>query len=249
MKDAAMMAIQKDDHLADAHGALALSMLQYDWNFKGAEAEFKRALELNPSDADIHHQYAHYLMAMGRTAESEVETRRGVELSPMGDGLQSCLCWHSFAARDYDRALDFASRFLSSHPNDPWERAILGWTYEQTNRPEEAIPQFKQAMNAMKGTPLFVAALGHAYAMAGQRTEAEQILKTLLEQSKTSHVSAFDIALIYAALGNKDTAFQWLDRAVNERSTFLVYSKWEPRLDPLRSDPRFKKLLGQVGLN
>jgi len=249
LKDAATLAVQKDDQFAEGHSALALGKLHYDWDFKGAEEEFKRALELNPNDADTHHQYAHYLMAMGRIAESEAETQRGVELDPVGDNLNSCLCWHSFAARDYERSLRLANKFLDSQPNNFWERTILGWTYEQKNMAEEAIPEFKKAVDSTNGAPFFVAALGHGYALAGRKGEAQQVLKDLSEKSKKTYVSPFDVALIYTALGEKDTAFDWLDKAIDERSTFLVYSKWEPRLDPLRSDPRFKNLLHRVGLD
>src|SRR5207244_5432726 len=105
VKEAASLAVQKDERLPEGHGALALAKLHYDWDFPGAEQEFKRALELNPNDADVRHEHAHYLMAIGRLGESEAESRRGVELDPVGDGLNSCLCWHSFAARDYDEAV------------------------------------------------------------------------------------------------------------------------------------------------
>ncbi len=247
-KEAASIAVQKDERLPEGHGALALAKLHYDWDFAGAEQEFKRALELNPSDADVRHEHAHYLMAVGRLAESEAESKRAVELDPVGDGLTSCLCWHSFAARDYDEAVRLAAKFLKSQPDDPWERTILGWTYEQKQMPEQAVAEFKRAVEIAKGDPFFVAALGHAYAIAGNRREAEKILQTLSDRAKKSYVSPFDVALIYAALGEKDKAFALLDKAVAERSTFLVYSKWEPRLDPLRSDPRFQELLRRIGL-
>lgn len=248
VKEAASLAVQKDERLPEGHGALALAKLHYDWDFAGAEQEFKRALELNPSDADVRHGHAHYLMAMGRLAESEAESRRAVELDPVGDGLNSCLCWHSFAARDYDQAVRLAEKFLKSQPDDPWERTILGWTYEQKKMRDQAVVEFKRAVEAAQGDPFFVAALGHAYAVAGNRREAEKILQTLSDRAKKSYVSPFDLALIYAALGEKDKAFALLDKAVAERSTFLVYTKWEPRLDPLRSDPRFQDLLKRIGL-
>ena len=225
-----------------------MAKLHSDWDFAGAEQEFRQALELNPSDADVRHDYAHYLMAIGRMAESEAESKRAVELDPVGDGLNSCLCWHSFAARDYDQSVRLAEKFLKSRPDDSWELTILGWTYEQKRMPEQAIAQFKKAVAATEGDSFFLAALGHAYALAGRRGDAEQVLHTLFERAKKSYVSPFDVALIYAALGEKDTAFTWLDKAVAERSTFLVYSKWEPRLDPLRSDPRFQQILKQIRL-
>ena len=114
--------------------------------------------------------------------------------------------------------------------------------------PEQAVAEFKKAVEVTKGDPFFVAALGHAYAVAGNRREAEKVLQTLSERAKKSYVSPFDLALIYTALGEKDKAFALLDKAVAEHSTFLVYSKWEPRLDPLRSDPRFQDLLRRIGL-
>jgi len=248
VKEAGTLAVEKDDRLPEAHGALALAKLHYDWDFAGAEAEFKRALQLNPNDADIRHEYAHYLMAMGRVAESQAESQRAVELDPMGDGLNSCLCWHSFAARDYEESERLAKHYLASQPDDPWEHTILGWTYEQLRMPDEAISELKKTVEITKGDSFFLAALGNAYGAAGRRADAEQVLETLMDRSKKSYVSPFDIALIYTSLGEKDSAFAWLDKAANERSTFLIYSKWEPRLDPLRSDPRFGKLLREIGL-
>src|SRR5207253_4283921 len=151
VKEAATLALKRDEHLPAGHGTLALAKLDYDWDFAGAEREFKQALELNPNDADIRHEYAHYLMAIGRLAESEAESKRAVELDPMGDGLNSCLCWHSFAARDYDQSIWLAKKFLTSQPSDPWEHTILGWTYEQKHMPDQAVAEFKSAVEVTKG--------------------------------------------------------------------------------------------------
>jgi adenylate cyclase len=248
VKEAATLAIEKDERLPEAHGAMGLANLHYDWDFAGAEREFKRALELNPNNADIHHDYAHYLMAMGRVAESEAESKRAVTLDPMGDVLSSCLCWHSFAARDYDQSIRQAERFLSSNGDDPFELTTIGWDYQQKRMPEQAITKFKRAVEITKDDSFYLAVLGQGYAMAGNRQEAEKILQTLSDRATKSYVSPFDLALIHAALGEKDKAFLLLDKAVAERSTFVVYSKWEPRLNPLRSDPRFTKMLKQIGL-
>jgi len=252
VKELAMLAIEKDDRLPEGHAALALAKLHYDWDFAGAEREFKRALELNPSDADIHHDYAHYLMAMGRMAQSAAESKLAVDLDPIDDGLTDCLCWHSFAARQYDDSIQLARNLLTRVPDDTWEMAVLGWDYEQKGLHEQAIAEFKKAVeltdkNSPLFSPFFLAGLGHAYAVAGRRSEAQQVLQGLLERAKRSYVSPFDIAMIYVALENKDAAIDWLTKAVEERSTFLVYSKWEPRLDPLRSDLRFQILLRRIG--
>ena len=170
------------------------------------------------------------------------------ELDPVGMMLTSCLCWHDFAARRYDDAQRLAAHSLTQYPNNPWEHTILGWTYEQKQMPNDAIAQLQQAVAEAKGGSFFLAALGHAYASAGRKSDAEQVLQTLSKRSKDSYVSAFDVGGIYAGLGEKDKAFLWLDKAAAERSSFLVYSKWEPRLDPLRADPRFPQLLKRIGL-
>jgi Tfp pilus assembly protein PilF len=252
VKEAALLATAKDDRLPEAHGALALAKLHYDWDFAGAEQEFKQALELNPSNADTLHDFAHYLMAMGRMDESAAQSRRAVELDPVDDGLTECLCWHSYAARQYDSSIQLALEVLKRQPGDPWETTILAWDYEQKGRTEQAAAEFKKAVDASpKDSPIYtflLAALGHAYAAAGKKAEAQGVLQTLHTRAKQSYASPFDIALIYTALGDKDTAFVWLDKAVAERSTWLIYSKWEPRLDPLRSDSRFPNVLRRVGL-
>jgi TolB-like protein/Flp pilus assembly protein TadD len=248
VKQMATLALEKDESEPEAHGALALEKMHYEWDFAGAEREFKRGLELNPSDADIRHDYAHYLMAMGRVDESAAETKRAVELDPVGTTLSSCLCWHSFADRKYDDAVRLATNFLAAHPNNAWEHTILGWTYEQKRMPDQAIAEFQKAVGATHGRAFYAAALGHAYAMAGRKADAEHILQTLSQQANKGYVSTFDVATIYSGLGEKDKAFTWLDKAAAEHSTFLVYAKWEPRLDPLRSDPRFNQLLKRIGL-
>ncbi|HSB76114.1 MAG TPA: protein kinase [Terriglobales bacterium] len=253
VKELALLATEKDDRLPEAHGALALAKLHYDWDFAGAEQEFRRALELNPSDADIRHDYAHYLMAMGRMVESAEQSRVAVKLDPVDDGLTDCLCWHSFAARQYDDSIQMAKSLLARAPEDMWEWAILGWDYEQKGRHDDAIANFKKAVeltskNAPFLTSFFLAGLGHAYAVGGKRKAAETVLQDLLERNKQSYVSPYDIALIYTGLGDKGAALVWMTKAVAERSTWLVYSKWEPRLDPLRNDARFQDLLRRIGL-
>jgi TolB-like protein/DNA-binding winged helix-turn-helix (wHTH) protein/Tfp pilus assembly protein PilF len=252
VKEVGLLAVQKDDQLPKAHAVLAQAKLHYDWDFAGAEREYKRALELNPNDADILHDYAHYLMAMGRMDESTAETKRALELDPVDDDLTDCLCWHSYAARQYDSSIQMALEMLKRQPNDSFELTILGWDYEQKGMHSQAVAQLRKALELdSKDSPMhtfLTAGLGQAYAIAGMKSEARQVLHNLLERARQNYVSPFDIALIYTALGDKEAAFDWLNKAESERSTFLVYSKWEPRLDPLRSDPRFQKMLKEIGL-
>jgi tetratricopeptide (TPR) repeat protein len=191
-------------------------------------------------------------MAMGRLEESAAESKRAVELDPVDDGLTDCLCWHSYAARQYQSSIPLALEVLGRQPDDVWEMVILGWDYEQAGLSENAVAQFKKAVEAdSKDSPMhtfLIAGLGQAYALAGRKADAHRVLDDLLEKARKNYVSPFDIALIYTALGEKETALEWLGKAEAERSTFLVYSKWEPRLDPLRADARFQQMLKEMGL-
>jgi serine/threonine protein kinase/Flp pilus assembly protein TadD len=248
MKDAALKALERDENLAAAHGALALVKLHYDWDFPGAEKEFKRALELNPNDADIRHDYSHYLIAMGRLEESATESDRALQLDPVDTGLRACLCWHRYSARQYGESVAQALKAIQAEPDDSWSHIILGWDYEQQGRFEEAISELQTAVKLFGDKEFALAALGHAYALAGKKQQTEEVLAKLKNMEKHGYVSAFDMAVIYTGAGDKEKALQWLEKAFEERSSFLIYSRWEPRLDPLRSDPRFQALLRRIGL-
>jgi serine/threonine protein kinase len=248
MKQAALNGLEKDNTLGEAHGFLALAWLHYDWDWTEAEKEFKRALELNPSLASIHHFYAHYLMAMDRMEESMAESKLALELDPFTSAMTFCIGWHCFTSEDYDEAIEHARKGLQMSPNSAWGRVILGWAYEQKSLIKEAIVEFQNAIDNWKNNTLPLAALGHAYGIAGKKKEALEILEKLLEKSKRTYVSAYDIAAVYIGLGEKDQVFAWLSKAVEERSGFLVYIKCDGRFDPLRSDPRFQDLLRRLNL-
>jgi TolB-like protein/DNA-binding winged helix-turn-helix (wHTH) protein/Flp pilus assembly protein TadD len=249
MKDAAQNALAKDETLAEAHGTLALVKLHFDWDFPGAEKEFKRALELNPSDADIRHDYSHFLMAMGRFDEATAESARAVELNPVDIGLTACLCWHRYSAHQYGQSAAQAQKTIQLAPDLFWTHIILGWDYEQEKKYEEAISEFQKGVKLSSGMTFALAALGHAYAIAGKKQETQETLVKLKDLGEHGYVSAFDMGVIYAGTGDKEKAFEWLEKAFQERSLFLIYSRWEPRLDPLRSDPRFSSLLRRIGLS
>jgi len=248
MKDAALRALERDDTVSGGHDALGLVKLHYEWDWEGAEKEFKRALELNPNDADTRHDYAHFLMAVGRLDESVAESNRAVELDPVDTDLAACLCWHRYAARQYPEAIAQALKTIQLEPNEDWTHIILGWNYEQVLKFDEAIQEFQTALKLSGGSEFALAALGHAFAASGRKQQAEEVLAKLREQAQHGYVSAFDMAVIYTGLNNKERAFEWLQKAVDERSSFLIYSRWEPRLDPLRSDPRFQSVLHRMGL-
>jgi serine/threonine-protein kinase len=247
-KEAALKALEKDNTLGEAHGYLALAWLHYDLNWTEAEKEFKRAFELNPSLAMLHHIYAHYLMAMDRMEESMAESKLALQLDPFTSDMTSCIGWHCLTTADYDEAIELARKGLQMSPANAWAMVILGWAYEQKSMLKEAIAEFQNALSHWKDGPLPLASLGHAYAIAGKKKEAQEILERLLEKSKLAYVPAYDIAAVYIGLGDNNQAFEWLNKAYEERSHFLVYIKCDRRFDGLRSDPRYEALLKRIGL-
>ncbi len=247
-KELALVALEKDPGLAAAHSALALAHVHYDWNWADAEREFRLALELNPSDPDTHHFYGHFLMAMDRPEESVIETKRAMELEPLSPVLTACLGWHQLYAHHYDQAFDQCLKGVQIAPKFEWAHLALGLTYEKKGMYEAAIAESRKALDVgILGKSLDMASLGHAFALAGQRAEAQEMLARLQERSKQNYVSAYDVAAIYAGLNDKDKAFAWLDKAYAERAAFLVLIRWDPRFDSLHSDPRFPKLVRRLG--
>ena len=248
MKEAALKALEKDDTLGEAHGFLAVAWLHNDLNWAEAEKEFKRAFVLNPSLAQIHHLYAHYLMAMNRTGESMSEIKLAEALDPFSWDQSQCFGWHCLFTKGYDEAVMMALDGVRRDPKNSWAHIILGWAYEQKSMIKEAVAEFKDAIAQSKDDSIALAGLGHAFGASGQEKAAREILAKLLEMSKRIYVPAYDIAVVHMGLGEKDQALEWLSKAYEERSGFLVYIKCDRRFDGLRSDPRFESLLKQVGL-
>jgi serine/threonine protein kinase/tetratricopeptide (TPR) repeat protein len=245
---AALKALAIDDRLGEAHTSLAYVRLHYNWDWAGAEREFKRAIELNPQYATAPHWYSHYLMAMGRTEESLAAAKRALELDPLDLIMNVHLAWHYWLAREYDHQVEQARKALELDPNFHQGLFFLGIAYEQKGMFAQAIAEHEKATAVSDRSMVMLSALGHAYGLAGRKAEAQKVLKELKELSDRRHIGAYEIAAIYVSLGEKDQAFAWLDRAFQERSSWLTYLKREPRLDSLRSDRRFRELMQRVGL-
>ena len=245
-KAAALKALEMDDTFAEAHTSLAFMKLNYDWDWSGAEKEFKRAIELNPNYDNAHHWYSHYLTAMGQTEESLAESKRALALDQLGLIINVHLGWHYFYARQYDLAIEQFRRTLEMDPNYGLTHWYLGMTYGQKAMFAEAITELRQAKELLPGNVGVEADMGHAYAVSGNREEAQKVVDELKELSKRRYISSYHIALVYTGLGERDQAFEWLEKAYKERSDLLVYLKVEPRLDSLRSDLRFKKLVERI---
>ena len=243
---AAAKALELDDTLAEAHHAQA-RVKRDNWDLAGAEREFKRAIELNGNYAEAHHNYSHLLIALGRPAESLSESKRLLEIDPLDLQWNAHLGWYYLRMRQYDQAIAKCLGTLEMGENF-WSHYYLGQAYEQIGRYEEAIAEFEKAIPLLKGNPEATAALGHAYAVSGQKGEAQKVLEELREYSKRQYVSPDNQALIYAGLGEKSKAIEQLQKAYEERAGQLIYLNVDPRFDSLRSDARFQDLKRRVGL-
>ncbi|HKQ80027.1 MAG TPA: protein kinase [Blastocatellia bacterium] len=245
---AAMKAIDLDDRLAEAHTSLGAVRLFYDWDWQGAETEFRRALEINQSYSDAHQMYSYYLSAMGRFDEALAEMKRAQDLDPISLEKVAGIAEIFFFRRQYDQATDRYQKALEMDPNSGFTHWALGNVYLQRRMYKEAIGQYQKSIPLSGESPDEPASLGYAYALSGKRQEAQQVLAELKERSKRRYIPPTSLAIIYSGLGEKDQAFAWLDKAYDGRDSLLVLLKVEPMFDGLRDDPRFDNLLQRVGL-
>lgn len=235
-------------HMSIAHTVLAMTKLHHEWDWAGAEREFKAAIELNPSTGAGHHWYAHLLLTLDRVEESVAQSERAAELDPFNVMLASCVGWHCLYARQFDQAVIRSQRAVEMDPSQFAAHYYLGRAYHQQGRLPEAIASFQQAAELAKGAPPVLAALGYAFATAGQKREAEEVLAALTKRSADRYIPAYDFAVVHAGLGDREQVFQWLEKAYLERSSWLVHVKWDERFAAYRSDPRFAHLLRRIGV-
>ena len=249
-KAAALKAIELDDTLADAHASLAFIAETHEWDWATAEREYKRALELNPGDARAHHWYAGYLMYVGRFDEGIAEANRARDLDPLSLPVNNALAGRLLVAGRVNEALEQVRKTLEIDPHFPPAHQTLGWAYLNQGKHDEAIREFQQALQ-LSGheTTDLILDLGFAYAVAGKQEEGRSILARLKQQHDKGLVPSGSIAILYGALGELDEAFAWLEKAYQEHDPELTYIKVPGRrFEPLRHDPRFKKLLVRMGL-
>ncbi|HZQ25087.1 MAG TPA: winged helix-turn-helix domain-containing protein [Terriglobales bacterium] len=245
---AAQQALAIDDTLAEAHTSLAYIHFTYDWDWAGAEEEFKTAINLNPGYDTAHHWYSHELTALGRTQESLAEAKRALELAPTDTVMNEHMGWHYMMARDYEHAIPNCRRALELDPNFLLAHRVLGLAYQYEKRYPEALQEFQKGVELSQADPVAEAYLARADAAAGQKEQASQILNHLLELSRQEYVSPLEIAGVYASVGDKDEAFRWLNKAYDERTSSLIYLKVDRAYDVLRSDPRFTEIMRRMKL-
>ena len=242
----AMKALEMDDGLAEAHASLAFMRFRLDWDWAGAENAFRHAIELNPNYATAHHGYALLLAALGRTDEGIKEMRMAQAQDPLSLIIQSGVGRILHFARQYARAIEQFRSTIDMDPKFAQAHFDLGMSYAQTGLLREAVAEIKLAIEIAGPRPVTLAVLGNIYGTAGERSEAEAILRNLKQLAASQYVSALDLAYVYIGLGDADQAFSSIEKAYEERAGLLVYLKVEPMFDPIRSDARFANLLRKV---
>jgi adenylate cyclase len=245
---AALRALEIDEGLDEAHTSLGFVKLYYDWDARGAAAEYRRALELNANSPQAHHWYSSALQALGRFDDSIDHARRAVEIDPLSVYESVALGWQLIGARRYAEARERLRRAIELVPDFPIAHWLLGEANAHDSRVVESLIHFERAVELSGGTGWFLASLGWAYALNGDETKAQEILAEGVERSKREYVSPFGYALIRLGLREKDAALDFLELAFEERNPLLMALHYYPTWDDLRSEPRFIDLVERVGL-
>jgi serine/threonine-protein kinase len=245
-KDMATKALKLDESLAEAHTALAFARATYDWDWHGADNEYRRAIELNPNYATCRHWYACLLANLQRFDEAYAEIRRAQDLDPSSLIINGWVAMVLCYANRMDQAVDRAKYAVQMDPDFAVSHYFLAITYRKRGQLRRAIAEFQKAVDRDPHSITYLTGLGSAYALAGQKDKARKILDQLADQQKHRYVSPYGVAGIHASLGHKDEAIRWLNKAFDERDegmgNLLVDSTW----DRLRSDPRFQDLVRRM---
>jgi tetratricopeptide (TPR) repeat protein len=222
----------------------------YDWDWATAEREFKRSLEINPKNTDSYTYYSFFLAAMKRDDEARAVALQGLQVDPLSSGMNFGMGATLVFSHRWDEAIVHYRKAIELDPNFWLHHSYLGRSYEQKVMMPEAIAEFKLALELDDQQSENWAGLGHAYAVSGNKAEAQKMIDEMIKRSSQNiYVAPYNVAVIYAGLGDKDKTLEWLERAYSDRAYYLpVYLTTDARLDSLHSDPRYKDLLKRMNL-
>ena len=251
-KAAAMKALELDNTVGEAHAALGFAEWFYDWDWPTAEREFKAAIELNPNGALSHFRYAECLLTRTQFGEAISEIQRAQELDPISTQTMGGLGHAYLVMQRFDESIPHFQKALELYPNAAFIRAQLAWAYAMKGMYPQALAEYDKIAESDKAVAaenqLVADGLGWVYAVAGRRADALKIAKEVEELSSHAYVDFYQVATIYAGLGEKDEAFQLLEKGYEERSAGMLYLAIDPFWDGMRSDSRYTDLLRRIGL-
>jgi serine/threonine protein kinase/Tfp pilus assembly protein PilF len=245
-QQAAVNALKLDSTLAEVHAVLgALKASQSEWG--AAENEFKRAIELNPSNPTVHHWYSMFLLSLGRLNESNTEARRAVELDPLSLIINLNLGMNLFYLRQFDQAVDQCQKAIDLDPYFPWSYYVMGSVAEARGKFDEAAMQYQKARTLAHNDLTLLGEIGRSYARAGKKDEAMKILKELQDHLKQGYSVSFAIANVYLGLGNREETFNWLEKSLQDDIDIYMDIRNSPIWDSIRTDQRFITLMKKIG--
>jgi len=247
-KAAISKALDIDNTLAEAHAVAAEYQISYEWNWAEGEREIIKALELNPNDAGAHTLYGTYFQAKGQFDAAIEQRKKAREVDTLSPLLTANVGYPLYYAGRYDEAIQYFQRGLELDPNFAWSYLWIGQAELENGKTDDALKNIQKAIALSEGNVRIAATLGYAYAKVGNRAEAERIINQLQAKSKESYISPYFIAVVYSGLDEKDAAFEWLEKACDERHPYLTLMAVEPVFNNLHSDPRFQELKRRVGL-
>ena len=243
---AALKALEIDPSLAEGHAALAATHLCYDWDWAATETELRRALELNPNYPPAHQWYSLLFAVRGQLEEALGAAKRAQELDLLAPYPGTLVGQILYYARRYDQARDQLRTVVERDPNFALAHYWLGRAFLAEGVYADALEELQAAVRLSDRTPVMLGSLGYSYGVAGRGGEAQTLLEELQELSRRRYVPAYNRAEIYAGLGQRDKALEWLARARDERTDLLIFLNVDPVWDSLRSDPRFQDLLRRM---
>ncbi|MEO8595629.1 MAG: protein kinase [Candidatus Solibacter sp.] len=248
VKAAATKALELDDSLSEAHTSLGFAKFR-EWDWSGAEQEFKRAISLNGAYWPAHAWYGEYLTALGRFDEAQAELSRAGELSPMSPAVSVSQGYRAYYARKAALAAEQCQKAAAMEASFAPAHICLGRAYLQKGSPAEANTEFRKALQLSDGDTNDLAALGLGLALSHESAEARKILDQLKERAQQTYVQPMWVAVIHVALGETDQAFDWMKKGYEDQSPWLAYLKVDPLFDGVRQDTRFTAMLRRVGLD
>jgi tetratricopeptide (TPR) repeat protein len=245
-KAAALEALSMDNSLVQAHVSLLSTFTDYDWDWQGAEREFKAAIAIDPNYAAAYQYYGYALFGMARGGEGLVAMKHAAELDPVSPSVQTSLAWGYFLLRRHDAAVDQCKRVLELYPDFVPAHQLLGLVYAQMNADRQSMAELKQAETLERDSAITPILLDYELARTGKRAEASRELTLLAARSRDTAIPDYYVAAAWAAAGDKEKAQIALNRAYEVRSNWLIYLPYDPRFDALRPDPQFQALVHKV---
>lgn len=244
----ATKALELDSTLAEPHASLGYYRFYYDWDWAAAEQELRAAIALNPNYELGYDWYGYYLTAMKRYDEAKIIFKKAIELDPLSVPFRTDISFCYYYTGDYDNAIKKLQESIRMNPKFMLAHIWLGRTYQVKKMYPEAVKEYKKALEVTPDWPVALSQIGNVYGVSGNKAEAQKILESLVALSSNKFVTSYGVALVNMGLGDKEKAFEWLNKAYEERSHWLVWLRSDPRWDSIRTDKRFIELVSRVGL-